>query len=186
MRSGGWAAALLVVLVAASPVLAKKKPDPASAQPAASDDGWRTYSYPKLGFSVELPREPQMHDGQAQTIDGPKPITSYVVDDGEAGGAMVNVTDYGGSGRDPAGLLDMAAQDAAKTLKGTILTQMDIELSGNPGRDVMISVPGGGACDRIIWANGRIYQVLLVGPQTTGAPGSYRTTSSFKLIPYTN
>ncbi len=185
MRFGGWAAALLVVLTVGSPALAKRKP-PASEPPAAAqpDDGWRTYSYPKYGFSVELPREPQIHEGLADTIDGPKPTVSYTVDDGPAGGAMINVTDYGGTGRDPQGLLDMATKDAAKTLNGTVLSTLDIQLGNAPGRDVMITMPGGGAADRIVWANGRLYQVLLVGPTTTGAPASYRTTTSFKIMSY--
>lgn len=185
MRIRGASAVLLSLLFVAAPAYARPRGKPAApASAPAPDDGWRVYSYPKEGFSVELPRAPEIHEGKAATVDGDKPTVSYTVDDGAAGGAMVNVTDYGGSGREPEALLDMAAKDAAKTLNGSVLSITEIQLAGAPGRDVMMSVPGGGACDRIVWANGRLYQVLLVGPQTTGAPSSYRTTTSFKIISY--
>jgi hypothetical protein len=175
-------AALAIVLAAAAPATAKPRAKAQASAPAADADGWQEYSYPKLGFSVELPRAPDVHEGVAQTVDGQKKTTSYTVDDGGAGAAMINVTDYGGSGRDPAALLDMAAKDAVRTMNGLLVSETQIQLAGAPGIDVMMTIPNGGAVDRIVWANGRLYQVLLAGPQTTGAASSYRTTSSFKIL----
>jgi hypothetical protein len=162
------------LLAAAAPAFSETPPQAAST--------WKTFSYPKLGFSVELPREPEVQQATTPTDRGPRPVTTYTIDDGVRGAAIVTVIDFGGSSQDPDTLLETGVKSAVDAIHGRLLSETSIVLDGNPGRDIMVVIPGGGACDRIIWAQGRLYQVLLAGPETTGAASSYRTTSSFKLI----
>lgn len=160
-----------------------------SAQPPS---GWKTFVSTQAGFSVRVPGT-LVEQSAPSKPPASAPIThSYVMNDKDSA-YILSYTDYS---RDqltasPATILTAARNGGIENVKGRLVTEAIIRVSGYPARDVIASVPldrkQGSAHFRIVLARSRLYMALYVGPG--GSAGQSHIDAflkSFKIIPAAN
>jgi len=81
------------------------------------------------------------------------------------------------------GVLDGARDGAVANTQGTLLSELIIEVEGNPGREVKISVDGGKATSiaKIFLVGDHLYQAIVVTPRDDAyRPGVRRFLDSVR------
>lgn len=154
-----------------------------SAPPA---DTWVTHEATADGYSILLPKTPMQ---QTQFAMGAT-VTMAVCDLGPTGAYMVAASRIPllapGQTIDANPLLDGAVNGAVANVGGKLINQKTISLDGNPGREIDFEGSRGGqtftARARIYIANGKIYQMLFLGPSSNQPTADIQKCfDSFKL-----
>jgi hypothetical protein len=122
------------------------------------------------GFTVSMPGQPKETSKTSKTPSGKdsKQLT-YAVDQ-KSSAFLVIVTDMPDLAKaDPDtlnGALERGRQAAEASIKGKLLGEKKIKLGNHPGLDFQISSPRFGIYrSRIYIADGRLYQVIVLGPK---------------------
>ncbi len=140
------------------------------------------------GFAVMLPGTPT-EKTSTRNIPLVGPIDTYVfsVNKGAEGFYGVAYSDFPKSHiqkNTPEVLLDGGRDGAIAGIKGRLLSEEVISLSGYPGRDIKAEVAGGGIYrSRFFLVGCRFYQINWVGPKENAfSRGVEEYLNSFKLL----
>lgn len=150
--------------------------------------GWREFQIPAARFKVLMPGTPKTTRRTIHTDIGNVASTRYTATDAANATYDVLLNDYpkaGVSRASPLKLLDGARDGLIYQTKGRKLSEKPFTLGGFPGRELEIAGNDGTHYRaRLIWAETRLYQVMVVTPgkprpdanvffdsfQTTGTP----------------
>lgn len=160
---------------------------PAASTPAAGKTG--PFVSEEFGFRVALPGKPQ-----EQTVTQPSPVGPIVVkvfvaqDAGLAYVVTATKLPAAAAGEDPQKGLEGVVNGTLSSTKGTLVSQKDIKLGKDPGKEFDYEMKGPNGTptytrSRAFVANGRIYQMLLAGPkEAVRGPTGDAFLQSFALI----
>jgi hypothetical protein len=146
---------------------------------SAQTGGWTKFSSTEGRFSVLMPLEPVRSEEVKETPVG-KVSMHFFTTRGEAGIFIVAYADYAIS--DPKRELDANRNSFLKGMKATLISESDIKLEDNPGRDIRAVRDALSIRSRIYLVGKRYYQVVALTPATL--PGNVeadRFLSSFEL-----
>lgn len=156
---------------------------PGCGKREAKKDTWKEFTSKEGGFSVLMPKQPVKRKQTAPSDAGPINVYMFTVNMG--------VVDYGvmyhdiqGKVTDPESSLDAARDGAVKSARGVLMTEKEISLDGNPGREIRIK-----ARDNIIYTariylvRQRFYQTMVTVPEGVDVTrAARRFMDSFKLM----
>ncbi len=160
-----------------------------AARKAAAAGGGAVVSK-EHGFRVTLPSKPQEQKVTQQSPAGPIDVFAWVVAPQQDGLTyVVTATKLPGetAKEDPKNALGGVVNGTITSTKGTLASQKDIRLGSAQGREFDFSLPAGAgtppqARSRAFVANGRIYQLLLMGSKDRiGGPAGTAFFDSFAL-----
>lgn len=125
------------------------------------------------GFAISTPVSLEASQQSVNTEAGSIDIQTYVAEDRDAV-YVVAYSDYPPdlvAQNDPTTLLDGSRDGAVSNVGGTLINEDTIDLEGNPGRSLIIDTQTetGEAATvhaRLYLVDNRLYQVLVVVPQT--------------------
>jgi hypothetical protein len=159
---------------------------PSAAKAAAEkDDGWQRFEDDTYAFSVDAPMQPEVSDQPTPTVDGMVTSKVYMFSKPAANGAMMVMITRG----DENATLDFddAVNSSMAPMSGTVIEQEEIEIEGNPGREVRFSAaPQGRKAEgrmKMVVRKGTVLQALVIhaaGDQRFRADGD-RFVDSFTL-----
>ena len=139
----------------------------AAAAGATAAQEWETFAPPNGGFSISMPGKPAMSDQEVPTRVGKLNNRMYLLESGQ-GVYMVSYADFPDPVTDPVtikAMLDNARDKAAKSSGNQLKEEKEITLEGYPGRDWLVSIPGGILRARAFWVrNQRLYQAVVLMP----------------------
>lgn len=152
---------------------APKAAKPGAAKPkvaAATAGGWTTYSNPKLGFTVETPRQPRVGKQRVNTEAGMVTAQTFTFSKPGANGMIaVWVTPMPfpkGHKPDPNKMFDGAVKNALRVINGKPSNEKNLTVEGVPGREVEASgaMKGRkvGAFFRMFYQSRTLYQVMAI------------------------
>lgn len=138
------------------------------AAPTAALPGWREFEIPAARFKILMPGAPKTTRRTIHTYIGDVASTRYTVTDAANATYDVLLNDYpraGVSKASPTKLLDGARDGLVYQTKGRKLSEKPYSLAGYVGRDVEITGNDGTHYRvRLIWAETRLYQLMVVTP----------------------
>lgn len=144
---------------------AETKEAPAAAKPAAAeDDGWESYEDETFGFSVDAPMQPKVAHQPTPTVNGTVNSKTYMFSSPTANGAMLVMVTPG----DESTTFDFdeAVRASMATMGGTVTDEKEIEIDGNPGREVRFRVaPQGHSAEgrmKIVVRDGTVLQAIMI------------------------
>jgi hypothetical protein len=149
---------------------------------------WQEFTSPECKFSVLMPDKPKEQTSTTQTANGTVNHHGFMHDTGSSV-YMVVYTEIPEKGMgDPKKMLDIACGSAEKRLKGKIVSEKEISLGNNKGRELTIQVPsekipGGRMVKlRMYMVENRLYQVwgMVNGSKLTESVDKFH--NSFKLL----
>jgi hypothetical protein len=140
-------------------------PPPTEAAPAGE-----TFTSEEGKFSVVFPGDPELstQDVAVQDTTSTMNIAMYATDQVAY---MVAFNDYPEdmvAGNDPDTMLDGARDGAVSNVSGTLDSEERITINDFPGRYLVVSVEGGRVYLRIYIVNNRLYQAMVVNPDSGG------------------
>jgi hypothetical protein len=152
---------------------------------------WQEYKSSAGRYSILMPGKPKEQTQAVDSIVGKLDmlITSF---EDQSSAYLIAYVDYPGdlirSGQ-ANDILDGTVRGATENVNGTLVRQQDFPLGVIPGREAEIDAPSQGAQPathvkvRYFLVNNRLYQVMVVVPQTRILPvEAQRFFDSFKLI----
>jgi hypothetical protein len=154
-----------------------KKPDSELAEAKGKSSGeadgapWVDYRDAEAKYRVKFPSPPQVQNQTAQTPLGPQVLKVAVLQRGPAN-FIANSLKLPVENVDPEQYLDGVAAEAGKGIPNATLngTPTKISHNGVPGREMLLTVPGGATgVARIFVSNGRQYSLAVVGLNVTPA-----------------
>jgi hypothetical protein len=159
----------LTVAVAAATALA-------GAAMAQQPAGWKTYSYPELGFAIDLPAAPTVQKMSIPTAIGPAPTTMVLVDEGQKGALILAASDY--TGLNQAGDDDQVLEACVKGETGSLggaTSDQKITVEGHAAREVTFQNTEKGivARSRVVRIGMRLYQLIGVGVAGSDVPADF-------------
>jgi hypothetical protein len=141
---------------------------------------WTKYSSPEGRFSVMMPVEP-MREEQAKETRGEKVVMRFFTAGSEKGIFIVAYADYrmGGIKQE----LDANRDSFLRGMKATLVSESDIKLRENPGREIRAERDGLNIRSRIFIVGTRYYQVVAITPATfPGNLDADKFLNSFELL----
>lgn len=128
-------------------------------------------------FSISAPAPFEEMQQSVETPVGPVDIYTFTAEADDSA-YVVAYSDYPSEiieQTDPQMLLDGSRDGAVANLGGTLVSEEDIDLEGNPGRSLVIDATtsqdqSATINSRIYLVDNRLYQVLIVSPEGEGAP----------------
>lgn len=142
----------------------------APADAASVPPGWKEVSSRQGRFRVLFPGSPRLHQRTMASPVGPVDDTAYLLDTPDRS-VMVSFADFTGYARKDADLMGIIQEgrDAVrKHLRGVLVQEKDIQLNGNPGKEVAIQTPNQGtAYLRWYAVKRRLYTLTIMGTKTT-------------------
>jgi len=148
---------------------------------------WTEYRSEADRFAAFFPGTPTESSKTVNTAIGPIEMKIYGVAKKQTAFSVV-LSDYPPEHVKRVGsatILDGARDGAVANTQGKLLSELIIEIAGNPGRDLKISAAGGKGTVRakLFLVGSRLYQVLAVTPtEDSYAPQVGRFLESFKLL----
>jgi hypothetical protein len=148
---------------------------------------WVTFAPEGGRFEIELPFEPKGTENRFNLPDGSVMSGwNYIAENPKGMSFTVGYNDWPESwvvSKPIDWFLDSGRDGMIMTLGGTMTRETRIELNGNPGRDVIGSIPGLGLImGRVYMAGNRYYQVsVFYKPDTVDYAKAQRFFDSFKL-----
>lgn len=144
---------------------------------------WGKFSAPEGRFTVLLPDKP-VRDDQSKVTPVGKVLMHFFTARSETGVFIVAYTDYaiGDAKRE----LDANRDSFLKGMKATLVSESDIKLQGNPGREIKATRDELNIRSRIYLVGKRYYQAVAITPATL--PGNVEADkflTSFELLPQT-
>jgi hypothetical protein len=148
---------------------------PVAAQPAAK---WSEFKSRACRCSALLPGSPREQKQTYPTEVGPVDATLYIleVDEGKVA-YLVGYNDYPKDkvkGFDKQKMLDGAKKGAVNNVQGKLVAEKTIELSGFPGLEIEVDAGASKVFVRIVVAEERLYQALVVMPAAATRPAHVR------------
>ena len=152
----------------------------------AAQDEWKEFTSPEGRFRILLPGKPELQKQAVNTPLGPQDLYlhravgsphSYVVIYTDNPEAALKDT-----GRDR--FLDDVRDGFMKSIRGKLVAEKKAMLDSNPGKEILIEVPGGvNVASRLCLVKNRMYQLVVIGPkEKAAAPEVTRFFDSFKLV----
>ena len=148
---------------------------------------WVAYRSEEGGFTATFPGNPKREVKTVNTAQGPKEMQMYSLTEDQTSFSVV-VSELPQGQLDSVGAaatLDGARDGAVANTQGKLLSELIVEVSGHPGRELKIAAAGGKATirARLFLANNRLYQALVVTPTDQAyAPRVNRFLDSIKLL----
>jgi hypothetical protein len=148
---------------------------------------WTEYRSDAARFAASFPGKPTESTKTANTAVGSIEMKMYGVSQRQTA-FSVAVADYPPDQvkqLGPVTILDGARDGAVATTQGKLLSELIIDMAGNPGREVKIGIAGGKATVRakILLVGNRLYQIIAVTPmEDSYAPQVRRFLDSFRLL----
>lgn len=147
---------------------------------------WKQFSSDQGKFSVYLPGEPKEQSQTVSTPVGPLTLHMYLVEQGVGTAYVAAYADYDEklvqlTSKET--LLDGARDGQVKSVRGKLVSEKRIFLSGHPGRELKIQVTDKLYLrSRLYLVENRLYQVLVVTHKgAIDGPDANRVLGSFKL-----
>lgn len=184
------AAALTLTLPAwATPVRASDppalpgagSPEPVGGFRLVADVAWASYRSVPGRFTVIAPGAPTERTVPVKTAGGATVNRVQVLfADLDPIAFAVMYSDYPANERVS---LDQARDSGVQAVKGRLLRESPITLGGYAGRDLTIEIPEGQVARQRLFAVGqRLYQVIVIGPESQAALAVERFLTSFRLL----
>jgi hypothetical protein len=151
-----------------------------ASQASAQAPPWTKYSSPEGRFTVLMPADP-MREEQSKETRGEKVVMRFFTAGSEKGIFIVAYADYRMSGVKQE--LDANRDSFLRGMKATLLSESDIKLRENPGREIRAERDRLSIRSRIFLVGQRYYQVVAITPATL--PGNLeadRFLNSFELM----
>lgn len=141
---------------------------------------WTKFSSPEGRFAILMPTEP-LRDEQSKETRSGKVLMHFFTTRSEKGIFIVAYTDYaiGDAKRE----LDANRDSFLKGMKATLVSESDIKLQENPGREIKAARDQLNIRSRIYLVGKRYYQAVAITPATL--PGDIEADkflSSFELL----
>jgi hypothetical protein len=133
---------------------------------------YEEFSSESGNFTIDAPETLEETQQSVQTPVGPIDIHTFTTES-ENSAYVVAYSDYPSEimeQTDPETLLNSSRDGAINNLGGTLVSEEDIDLDGNPGRSLVIDTAAGTEeaatiNSRIYLVDNRLYQVLVVVPE---------------------
>jgi hypothetical protein len=156
--------AVVLLLLLALGVFSRKSP--------SDSVGWQEVVSPEGRFRVTMPGQPRKEIRTVQSQVGPVTDTNFGFDTNEWS-IGVRYADFDGPGHlaTPIEEIIKAGRDSTvKSLKGFVLSEKDISISGHPGREVVVEVLRRGTT-YLRWCavNRRIYTLIFMNNFATSS-----------------
>jgi hypothetical protein len=136
----------------------------------AAPDPWKRYSYPKDGYSVESPMEPQLTSSQHENKRGPYEIHQYMMDLGNDQAALVDVAELGPIDN-PQAVLEASRDGSLKASPNTVLKYSKLgTYAGRRSIDFEAEDATYHLRGRYIVANTRLMGVIGITPKSAPMP----------------
>lgn len=134
--------------------------------------GMESFSSEVGQFTISTPAPFEETHQSVETPVGPVDIYTFTAETEESA-YVVAFSDYPAQiveQSEPNQLLDSSRDGAVTNLGGTLVSESEIEIGGNPGRSLVITTDTGTnepamINSRIYLVNNRLYQILVVSPQ---------------------
>jgi hypothetical protein len=140
---------------------------------------WARLSSPEGRFSILMPGRP-LRDEQSKDTPNGKVVMRFFTARSEGGVFIVAYADYNIS--DAKAELDANRDSFLKGMKATLISESDIKLEGNPGREIKATREQLSIRSRIYLVGKRYYQAIAITPATLpGDVEADRFLSSFEL-----
>lgn len=152
--------------------------------PAWADPSWSHYSNPGLEVSADFPGAPSVstEPGGDKGLTWNTTLVQYI--QGEDAVFLLSATQYDIEAIPNLGAaLDGGIQGMLDAVKATLVSRTDIQVEGNPGADIVATVPSGGYMirSRLVVRGNRIYMVSALSMGAKPPPGADRFIASLKL-----
>jgi hypothetical protein len=149
------------------------------AQAAGQTIEWAKFSSPEGRFSIQLPGRPVLDEQSKNTSTGIV-VMHFFTARSEGGVFVVAYADYAIS--DTKAELDANRDSFLKGMKATLVSESDIKLEGNPGREIKATRDQLSIRSRIYLVGKRYYQAIAITPATLpGDVEADRFLTSFQL-----
>ncbi|MCA1558386.1 MAG: hypothetical protein LC731_07600 [Acidobacteria bacterium] len=152
-RTRFFALSLFICLVAGARVSAQTQP-------------WTKFSSPEGRFTVLMPLEPKMEEESKDTSVG-RVVMRFFTAGSEKGIFVVAYADY--SVCDAKRELDANRDSFLRGMKATLVSESDIKLQDNPGREIKAVRDNLSIRSRIYLVGRRYYQIMAITPATLPA-----------------
>ena len=169
MRAGFFNFSLIVLFCAVS-----------VAQSFPQTDQWKRFSSAEGRFAILLPDQP-VRTVQSKDTGAGRVVMSFFTTRSDDGVFIVAYADYsmGEAKRE----LNANRDSFLKGMKATLVSESDIKLQGNPGREIRASRDKLTIRSRIYLVGGRYYQMVAITPMTLpGDVEADRFLTSFELL----
>jgi len=171
------AAVAVGVIVIGSVLLILSLPALQAARGALSGR-WITYRSPEQGYTVSFPRQPQLASDST--------LSKVTCDLGASGSYHVATNEIQFTGLNPEKLLDESMRRGKSALNAQLISEKEIELEGNPGREFAFTGTRNGmtfkASGRVYIVGKKMYQLLYFHPTGLGSDAdTQKFFDSFKL-----
>ena len=139
---------------------------------AQAEKPWEKFSPEGGGFTVLMPGKPTVTE-QEVPFGGGKLINHMYMVQANSGVFIASYADFPMPVTDPLvikAMLDNARDKGVAAANGELRSEKQIKIYENPGREWLLSIPGGGiARARAYWVKQRLYQAFLLMPQGKNA-----------------
>lgn len=144
---------------------------------------WTKFSSPEGRFVILVPDAP-VRDEQSKVTAVGKVIMHFFTTRSETGVFIVAYADYAIG--DVKQELDANRDSFLKGMKATLVSESDIKLQGNPGREIKAARDQLSIRSRIYLVGKRYYQAVAITPATLpGDVEANKFLTSFELLPET-
>ena len=148
-----------------------------SAKAWAQDAKWKDVSPPNCSCTVQMPGEPTESKQTFDTEIGKVDAYMYILSaDGGKVAYLLGFNDYDKAkvkGANKQKMLEGAKNGAVTNVGGKLIGEKKVEVAGYPGLEIEVEVPAKGpqpaskVFARIVIANNRLFQTLVVMPTAT-------------------
>ena len=160
-------ATVLLLLTFTSSVVAQDPPPPAKEY---NPKIWKEFTSTEGRFSVLLPGTPTQSDRTLQTRIGPVKVRDFEVRS-DISVYYLSYSEFPNVGPlTPEEQKEMLAssRDRALSQGGTLISEVDVSVAGNPSKELIVARDGLILRARILYANDKLYNLIL-GVQTNTA-----------------
>jgi hypothetical protein len=151
-----------------------------AARAPAQTTAWTKFSSPEGRFAVMMPGQPMREEESKETLAGKVVMHFFTVGSGQ-GLFIVAYADYriGDVKRE----LDANRDSFLKGMQATLVSESDIKLQENPGREIRAARDKLSIRSRIYLVGKRYYQVVAITPATLPASlEADKFLTSFELV----
>lgn len=145
---------------------------------------WQAYTAPDRSFSIELPDKPSEEATQIPTEDGGTAVLHLVNVKPNKHSVFSCVYPNRETPREKAAdqILHSVLEGSMRKIQGTVLSQKEITVQGNPGLEIRASARNNSAVDaRLIVVGSRLYMIMIVDTeQSNDAKAVRRVFQSFR------
>jgi hypothetical protein len=157
----------------------------ASAAGAAQNE-WKEFTSPEGRFRVLLPGKPEVQKLAVNTALGPQDLHMHRAAGSPHSFVVIYTDNPEAALKDRGGnqFLDDVRDGFMKSIRGKLVAEKKATVDSNPGREMLIEVPGGvNVVSRLCLVKNRMYQLVAIGPkEKSAAPEITRFFDSFKLV----